>query len=154
MFKLLPKLKSYCTTPLREVLSSYKGWQTNASLVCSKLGLISQSTIRRYWEKWYFIRFDSKLNAEKTLQENHDPKMKSKQVIVKKIVMYTNKFQKQPLLHYRKNIQFFCSKSSIILMRLHVMNKYEGVLFKVRALKISSKLLNEFLFLNFWCVFK
>lgn len=65
MFKLLPKLKSYCTTPLREVLSSYKGWQTNASLVCSKLDPISQSTICQYWEKWYFTRFNSKLNIQK-----------------------------------------------------------------------------------------
>lgn len=75
--------------------------------------------------------------------------MKIKQVIVKKIVMYTNKFQKQPLLRYRKNIQFFCSTCSIILMRLHVMNKYESVFFKVRALKTSSKLLNEFIFWTF-----
>ena len=34
-------------------------------------------------------------------------------------------------------------------MKLHVISKYKDIFFKISALKISSKPLNEFIFLNF-----
>ena len=89
-----------------------------------------------------FIPLDSKFHAEETLQKHCGP-INSKQDFFKKNIMYIKKFRKQPFLRYSKNIRFFCSTCTIIIMKWRVIKKYQVVSFKNSARKISSKSLIE-----------
>ena len=69
---------------------------------------------------FYTIRF--KIKCWKTLQKAMVRKWTASKLF-KKNVVYINKFRKQPLLHYSKNIPFVCSTSTKITVTLHVIKK-------------------------------
>ena len=94
----------------------------------------------------YCAPFDLEFNDEK-----NKPWSENEQQVIyfEKTVMYIKNFRKQPLLLYNKIFEFACSTSTVILMKLQVMSRHCGMFFKISALKISVKPLNEFVFRTF-----